>query len=309
MRILARNRRTASYQRVLLHALIILLLAASQSAARPITPTGDEGAGVVPFDSANDLIIVEVSLEGRGPFRFLLDSGASDHVMTPELAKTLGLKVEGAGVIDAGNKTTVGAGLVRVARIEVGGLQLHDQRFFVTAFPPEYPFQGFLGAELFKRFAVRVDFLTARLTLTRAESFRYQGAGFSLPLKLYKGSIPEMRAEVDGLKGQFKLDTGYNGSLALFGQFIEEHKLLKKYATGARRDGGQTLAGASGVALYTRVRTLELGELEMRDVATALFTERGTSNDAFAGAIGTGIFKQFNVVFDYDKQRVIFERR
>jgi hypothetical protein len=36
------------------------------------------------FDSANNLIVITVTLNGKGPFRFLLDSGASHHVMQPE---------------------------------------------------------------------------------------------------------------------------------------------------------------------------------------------------------------------------------
>lgn len=290
-------------------ALIISLVTSTLAAAYGTSRAEEESATTVPFDGANDLIVVNVLLNGKGPFRLLLDSGASVHSITPELAKALGLKIEGSGVIDVGSKETVSAGIAHIAKLEIGNISLPDQAFFVATYPASYPFQGFLGAELFRRFVVRVDFQRMMVTLTTPASFRYQGAGAIVPLKLYKGSIPQVRGEVDGQKGWLKLDTGYNGTLALFGQFIEDHRLLKKYAPAVSKQGGRTLAGEVGASPTARIAALRLGAVELRDITASLFLEKGNSNDAFAGAIGTGIFKQFNVIFNYNKQQVIFENR
>ncbi|HEY0319881.1 MAG TPA: aspartyl protease family protein [Pyrinomonadaceae bacterium] len=293
--------------RLLPVALIISLVALSVTTAYGTCPA-EEGS-TVPFDGTNDLIIVNVLLDGKGPFRLLLDSGATGHSMTPELAQALGLKIQGTGVIDVGSKEMVGAGIVRIAKLEIGGISLSDQIFFVAAYPPSYPFQGFLGADIFKRFVIRADFKRMTITLTSPENFRYQGTGTVVPLKLYKGGFPQVRGEVDGQKGWFKLDTGYNGSLALFGKFIDKHKLLKKYAPVMSEQGGRTLAGEVGASPVARINVLRVGALEMRDITASLFLEKGNSNDAFAGAIGTRLFKQFNVIFNYNKQQVIFEKR
>lgn len=295
--------------RWLLLLALIIALAGSPSTAHGLSLVEERTATTIPFDAANGLIVVSVSLNGKGPFRFLLDTGASGHVITPKVAAALGLKIQGAGVIDVGSRQSASAGIVRIAKTGIGDFNLSDQTFFVAPFPTVYPFQGFLGAEVFRRFVVSVDFKRSMLTLTSTKSFRYQGAGTTLPLKLYKESIPQVRCEVDGQKGWLKIDTGYNGSLALFGQFIEKHNLLKKYAPLSNEKGGQTLAGEVGAAPVARVHVLRLGALEMRDVATSFFLEKGNSNDAFSGAIGTGIFKQFNVIFNYQDQKIIFERR
>ena len=269
----------------------------------------DKTVTTVPFDGTNDLIVVNVLLNGKGPFRLILDTGASGHAISTEVATALGLKIEGEGVIDVGSKKTAGAGVARIAKMEIGEFGLLDQTFFIAPFPSSYPFQGFLGAEVFKRFVVRVDFERSMLTLTSLKNFRYQGGGTIVPLKLYKQSIPQLRCDVDGQKGWLKLDTGYNGTLALFGRFIEEHRLLKKYAPVMREEGGQTLAGKVGESPVARVSVLRLGQVELRDITTTFFLEKGNSNDAFSGAIGTGILKRFNVILNYHDQKIIFERR
>ncbi len=295
--------------KLLLLALIITLATSSSAVARAARCLEEKEATTVPFDAENDLIVVGVMLDGKGPYRFILDTGASVHAITPEIARVLGLKVEGSGVINVGSKESIGAGLARVKKLEIGDISLSDQTLFVAPFPPQYPFQGFLGAELLKRFVARVDFEHKMLTLTAAKSFRYRGSGATVSLKLYKGGLPSVEGEVDGVRGWFKIDTGYNGSLALFGKFIDEHKLLKKYSPEASAQGGRTLAGEVGESPVVRVSLLKLGALETRDIVCALFLEKEVSNDAFAGAIGTGVFKQFNVVFNYPDKKIIFEKR
>lgn len=53
----------------------------------------NEDSTKLSFDPTNNLIIITATLNRKGPFRFLLDTGASHHVMKPELAQALGLKV------------------------------------------------------------------------------------------------------------------------------------------------------------------------------------------------------------------------
>lgn len=265
------------------------------------------GANTVPFDASNDLVVLSVTLDGKGPFRLVLDTGATGHAISPQVAEELGLKVEGSAGIDTGLRTMASAGLARVGRVGVGGCALADQVFYVAPLPASVPFQGFLGAEVFRRYAVAVDFKHSRLTLTPADEFDYKGGGSPLPLKLHGLDAPRLRVTVGGVAGWFKLDTGYNGSLALFPKFVAAHKLAGKFAPLRSEQGGATLAGEVGEVSVVRVPLLKLGALELHDIETALYRETGTTNDDFAGAIGTKLLERFNVVIDYRRARLIFE--
>lgn len=295
-----------------IYALLILLvlpLCPSHVSIVSADFTADKDSTRLSFDPANNLIIITATLNGKGPFRFLVDTGASHHVMKPELAQALGLKFASDAWIDSGGREKLSAGLVRVAEVRVGNFTLGKQRFLVAPFPPSYAFEGFLGAEFFKHFVVSVDFQHSLITLTRPNAFRYQGAGFSLPLKFYKDLTPQVKAEVDDIAGWFKLDTGYNGSLALFGDFIERHNLLAKYAPEKSSPGGQTLTGEVGDSPVAQVRSFKLGDLMLDDVQTSFFLKKEGTNSAFSGAIGTALLNRFNVILDYKGRRMILERR
>ena len=269
----------------------------------------DKDSIELPFDPANNLIVIPVTLNGKGPFHFLVDTGASHHVVKPELAQSLGLKVLGEGGIDAGGWKTVSAGLVEVMELRISNFTLEKQRLFVTPFPSSYPFEGFIGAELFKQFVVSVDFRQSLITLTRPNTFRYRGSGVILPLKFHEGLIPQVKAKVGDNVGWFKLDTGYNGSLVLFGDFIERHNLLVKYAPQKSSPGGQTLTGEVGDAPLAQIHKFKLGDVVLDNVDTSFFLEKGGYNSAFSGAIGTALLNRFNVIIDYKGRRMILERR
>jgi hypothetical protein len=229
--------------------------------------------------------------------------------MSPGLAESLGLKAEGRGIVDSGGRAKVSAGVVQVAEVGAGEFVLARQSFFVTPLPPSYPFQGFLGAGLFKRFIVSIDFRRSLLTLTLPSAYHLHDDGVVLPIKFHEGLIPQVKAEVDGNAGWFKLDTGYNGSLALFKKFIDEHGLLKRYGPQRGDTGARTLTEEVNDIPVAQIRELKLGGLRLGNVLTSFFIESEGSNSIFAGAIGTGILKQFNVIINYERQRVILENR
>lgn len=295
--------------RILICALSILAILSTNAWARRLSPDhiAEDISTNLSFDAANDLIIIKATLNGKGPFRFLLDTGASHHVMTPELADSLGLKARDSGVLDSGGPVKGNAQLVQVAEVGIGTFKLTKQSFFVTPFPARFQFQGFLGAELFKHFVVCIDFRQTLLTLTVPRFFHRRNHGIALPIRFHEGLIPQLNAEVDGNAGLFKLDTGYNGSLALFRKFIDEHQLLAKYNPRKSETGVRTLTEETNEMPSAEIREFKLGPLALGDIHATFFLDKEGSNSIFAGAVGTGVLKKFIVSIDYEKRRLILE--
>src|SRR5437763_1432083 len=169
-----------------------------------------------PFDGANSLIAIDASINQKGPYRFVIDTGSSEHMISREVANTLGLKSTGTARVDVGLEEMSNAEQTNIAELRIGELTLRNQRFFIAPLPKSYPFQGILGAELFKQFVVTIDFEHSFVTFISADRFIYRGLGSRISIKLRNGWMPRVHAEVDGHSGSFKIDTGYNGSLALF---------------------------------------------------------------------------------------------
>ena len=273
------------------------------------------GAGTsttVPFELVNNHMYVDIFLNGEGPFRVICDTGGN-NIVTPTLAQRLGLKPQGALQGRGVGEKAEDVGLVTIEHLSVGGVTLDNQLFFV--FPLEsfedvegVPQAGIIGYEVFKRFVVRIDYEGSRLMLFEPSAFRYQGDGTVLPFK-FAGHMPQVEGTIDGTPGAFQLDTGSRASLTLLAPFVEKHGLAGEGDRGVDAVTGWGVGGAAR-GRVVRMKSLELGPVEIRDVVTDLSQQtKGAFSDPYvAGNVGAGVLKRFNIVFDYRNQTVTFER-
>ncbi|MCE9521990.1 MAG: aspartyl protease family protein, partial [Alphaproteobacteria bacterium] len=190
--------------------------AAPQTAfAPPGPPTRDYGfmSGkntTFPFRLVNNHIYLDVRLNGR-PYEFLFDTGGL-NVITPTVARELGLKSEGAIQARGSGEKAQEAGFTTVDRLDVGGAFLEKQTFVVIALESfkeveGKPITGIIGYEVFKRFVVVTDYENARITLIEPEGFAYRGPGTRVEMAL-NDRTPEVAGDIDGIPGKFTLDTG-----------------------------------------------------------------------------------------------------
>lgn len=273
---------------------------------------GGKTATRVPFELLNNHIYVHVKLNGRGLYRMLCDTGGA-NIVTPALAGELGLKTEGTFEGRGVGEKSEDVAVTRVESLEVGEATIANQVFGV--FPlatmeqvEGVRFGGLIGYEVFKRFVVKVDYEKSQLTLTLPAAFAYDGSGTVVPFK-FKGHIPQVDGEIDGIPGTFDIDTGSRGSLDLLGPFAEKHDLKAKYGARLEAVTGWGVGGPSR-SLVIRAKTLRLGSVTVANlVAEISLQKKGAFTDPYvAGNVGAGVLKRFNIIFDYGRQQLVFER-
>src|SRR5438132_5032135 len=66
------------------------------------------------------LLLVEVEVNGHGPFNFVLDTGASFSVITPDTAKAAGVRSSGKGPTAVGAGGVVKATFARLKTFRIG---------------------------------------------------------------------------------------------------------------------------------------------------------------------------------------------
>jgi hypothetical protein len=285
--------------------------------ARPGPPPRDFGfvgaltSTTVPFLVFNGHIYVDLRLNGRGPYRLLLDSGG-DNIITPVVAHELGLATAGELAISGVGQKVEDTGATKVERIEIGDSFLTDQTFLVypidgMAQVEGVPQQGLVGYAVFRRFVARIDYEHRQLTLVEPSTFSYTGPGTVVPFE-FNEHIPQVRGEIDGLPGGFDLDTGSRASLDLTTPFVARHGLIERMHAGPERIGGWGVGGPSRQRT-ARARLLKLGSVEIPGPVTGLATaKRGFSDPDLAGNVGFGVLSRFTVIFDYGRQQVILEK-
>jgi hypothetical protein len=266
----------------------------------------------VPFTLVNNHIYVDVKLDGKGPYRLLCDTGGA-NIVTPSVAKALGLEVKGALQGRGVGDSSVDVGLAQVKTLAIGDVTLRDQVFAV--FPLEdfakvegIEEHGLIGYEVFKRFVVEVSYGRSQLTVTLPSAFRYAGKGTAVPF-VFNAHVPQVEGEIDGIRGKFDIDTGSRASLDLLAPFAEKHALARKYHLSAPMVTGWGVGGPSR-SRVGRARLLKLGDVAVKaPVASISLAKKGAFSDPYvAGNVGAGVLKRFDLTFDYQAKRIWFER-
>jgi predicted aspartyl protease len=268
---------------------------------------------VVPVSVEAGEVIVDVSLNGRGPFPMMFDTGADDAV-TPETAAALGLKTEGSGTARDSGGSSLSIAFTRVAAVLVGAAEMTDRLVAVLPLPRYLtdrgnrpPIAGFIGYELLTRFVVRLNYDDGTLTLRPERDFRYEGNGVRVPLG-FNAKTPVVPAAADGTAGKFVVDTGSTGALTLRRAFVEDHGLEAHHPSALRIKS----IGAAGPfeTILMRLDRFDIGESRIDRPATrfASIEKEGLPFTDVDGSIGYEILRQFVITFDYRRGELWFER-
>jgi hypothetical protein len=289
--------------------LLPALACAAPAAAALRLPDGQRSVSL-PFELIDNRLFVEASVNGRGPFRFVFDTGGA-NILDRAVAEGLGLPLGGGFSMPGAGAGTLPAWRTQVAQAQVGALRMSDLPFAVL--PLEAlrraigfaQLDGLIGHEVLRRFVVRLDFVGRRVTLDEPESDAGPPTGATtLPIE-FIGNLPHVAGWIDGLPGRLVIDSGDRSSLTLFTPFVDDHRLREAYP---RRFAALTGWGVGGPlhADVTRVRELLLGPLAVRGVTARMPTGRGGAfaMRAVQASAGTGVLKRLEVGFDHGRRRL-----
>lgn len=271
---------------------------------------GGRASATVRFHFFDNLIYFDAKINSRGPFRTVLDSGAT-NIVDPPLAAWLRLKTQGALQGDGLGEKSVSVGVAPTRSLQIGTATLTRQIFYVYQLPAVGPpLHSLIGYELFKRFVVSIDYDRSRLTLTLPSHFRPPAGATAIAFRFNK-ETPEVDGSIDGCPGSFTLDTGSSGSVALTGPFVARNRLGSHYRHQVRALSRYGIGGPE-YAQMTRAGAFTLGSnkgsvVVQHPVTDLSVSKAGAAADqVVAGNVGEGVLRQFNLVFDYAHRKLYF---
>ena len=268
-------------------------------------PPGKD-AVTVPFRLLNNHIYVEASLNGATPRDFVFDTGATAF-LDNDAAKAMGIKVEGALPGSGFGDQINPVGLTRVKSVSLGGLTLPDQVFATSDTKGWIRIEGadsagLLGYEFAKRAVLTIDYAKHTMTFTKPDKFQPPKDAPAIPFT-FDGHIPMLEGSLDGMTGQFELDTGARGALTVMHPFAQANGMVDKYHATRSATVGYGVGGPSR-ALLGRAGKLVLGPVTIEAPVTEFVTDTGGAAAAArtAGNIGGDLLKRFTVTLDYGHQ-------
>jgi hypothetical protein len=268
------------------------------------------GSFSLPFRLEDNRILLQVAIDGHGPYDAEFDSGGS-LIVPPAVVAALKLAQVGQGKETGGGEGFVTTTHGAVDSLSIGGAVVAHPAFHSFAWDHEHPDRLLIGLETLQQFVVQFDFDRLTMTLTPPASFRYDGDGAIVPFH-FQDNQPEIFGSVDGIAAAMAVDTGDNGSLLLIAPFARRHGLVEKYHATIPYVGSSV--GSTG-GLWARVGDVTLDGADGRPLlrvdgpVTRISTQQSgfDANRYVSANLGMGVLKQFNLTFDYARQRLILE--
>lgn len=183
-----------------------VLLALSAPACAQISPYAAR------MQVVNGKPYVMVTINGRGPFRFVVDTGTGGQaIITSQLADQLQLPVAGqTRLIDPTGRGEQRAQIVRIDSLNIAGMEFTGVKAVRHSLAAEDDTcQGLLGFTLFRDYLLKLDYPNHLLTLSSG-TLQPDGDRSVLPIRIPNG-VPIATLGIDGMHVDAQIDSGGAG--------------------------------------------------------------------------------------------------
>jgi hypothetical protein len=241
---------------------------------------------------------VEARVNGRGPFLFLIDTGAAGAPARADLSLVRRLGLEPAGRVASSDAGQAAAAIDRVtlARVELGRLARAD----VEAYARDYNgatylphIDGILGLNFFRDVLLTLDFPHSRVRIGRGALPPADGRNI-LDYTLVDGN-PAIVVRIGGAPFQVLLDTGDNRGLDLPSEWLRR---LRQAGFPRLIGSSSSVSGSAALREIALAGPLTIGRYRF-DRPTVTFA------DEFSEAnLGAAILRGFTITIDQRNRRV-----
>lgn len=249
---------------------------------------------------------IPVTINGAGPFPFLIDTGSEATVVSTQLATQLGLRRTGETRL-IGTISTKGVDTVRLGRLSVGRQTIEDLPA-VLLDATHLGAAGILGIETLRDHRVIFDFTNDSITI--APSGRIQSSNeFEIVVKAKRKQdrMVISNAEIDGVPVNIVIDTGSNMSI---GNSALRKSLSKNALLGSA--GIMDVTGAQLDTDIVKVETMQIGSLRLEKSYLLIndspaFAELGLSRRP-AVLLGMNHLRAFDrISVDFSRREIAFD--
>jgi predicted aspartyl protease len=194
-------------------ACAIGVLPALALAAKPPPPTARPAAGALTRRDRQGRIIAPVMIDGKGPFRFLVDTGANGSMVTPALVQALGLTpVQDTNERVEGITGTEQLPWVPIKSLRIGDIVKHNLRLPIGYSPVLAGLDGILGLAGFGAVRVVVNFHHNRVIIDRSSAGAPPGF-LDIQARRTPGGLLVIPARVGDVPVAAVIDTGATATL------------------------------------------------------------------------------------------------
>lgn len=249
---------------------LLLMASFGQTRASPIPPASTATAEIATAPDKTARMTVPVLVNGRGPFPFIVDTGADRTVVSDRLAMALGLR---AGHVATLHSMT---GQSEVTTVVIDQLQVSTRQatnIFAPALKEEHlGGPGLLGIDSLAKQRVTLDFKAGRMTIQpaeiRPEKLDEDEADVIVVRARRKhGQLILTDAMVGETRVRVVIDTGAQNSVA---NSALRHQLIRRSTAAPRLISLIGVTGESMTGEMAILPEMKIGGLTLRDLPVVI---------------------------------------
>jgi hypothetical protein len=288
-----------------------LLGGAIATAQQPAAP-GREPISL-PFRFTTKQPIIDVRLNGGAAVPFVVDTGASIHLIDRDIAAKAAVSGGRAVPLAGGGSATVETRWVDGLTLATGNLAWDGQRAALAplGYPDRKHFAGLLGAPILMRYTVQFDFPQRIMRLFDPARYTPPPGAVTVPFELME-DLPVVHVTIDAGTGpidaRLMFDTGASAVIDLNRPFVEQHKLVAAMPDAAVTDRPAALGTAPFLYGVGHSATLGGLVLEKPRLGLSRATSGSSSRSERDGVIGNGWLQAFVVTVDYRRKLLVLQR-
>jgi predicted aspartyl protease len=279
---------------------------------------GKEQAVEIPFEFHKNEIILQVRVNGKGPFNMMLDTGTDPSGVDVTTAKDLGLKLHPLGKEISGGGTDSNRGYyTQLPLIEVGAFTAKNVDAIAIDLSKVSerlgkPLHGVLGHSVLNGRIVQIDYPGRVLRFYTRSPFSKSTEQANTSKRTviafrYADNVLIDDVSVNGKKIVGNLDTGSSGLFNLTPAAVSYLGLEEEVG----RAPVSTDVGFNGVSENRKgkLRNVTIGGISL-DEPDVIFFGKGTGRDKkpWGLNIGNVFLKDFVMTIDYKKKLIALER-
>lgn len=282
--------------RVIFFSIFLLLLFACSAAAQEVN------IAIAPMHMRGLMPIVEVKLNGQGPFAFMIDTGAGMQAdIDPSVAGRLKLPLSGSAINgDPSGQNDREVATAMIESLTIGRAEFRNVTAVVRPqrITKDYPdIDGILGFALFSDYLLTMDYPAMQVRLARG-SLTPANGGDLLNFEI-ENRIPVIELAIGRIHVPAHIDSGNFVAGFILPEEIVEQLQLQSAAI--------TVGGARSVTNRIQLKqvqlreTIRLGRFEYPQ-PTIAFPALSDSN------IGFNVLRDFVITFDQKNRRMKLQR-
>jgi len=287
------------------------LVSPPEASASPTIVEGLQPGGAIQGRvDTDERMTVDVRIGGRGPYRFLVDTGSQSTVVSRTLAGELGL-APGPDVLVMGM-----AGSQVVTTRQLGLLQIGPHAFRDLTVPlldaGDLGADGLIGTDSLQDQRVVLDFVSNTIGIEEvpgaAAERRNANSGYEIIVNASRrlGRLILTNAMIDGVRTSVVIDTGASGTVgnAALQQALRKQPAGKATLTSVT---GHDLPADLGIADRLHIGKLYVTNVSIAYAASPVFAELGLDKKPaiFLGMRELRGFKR--IAIDFSKHKVLFD--